>query len=69
MDKKCILCPSQTMALKGRDILIKKGFSAETGKPPKGSCRRGYCILVAEIYEDSAKRVLSAEGIKFGGAK
>lgn len=71
MQKKIILCSSITYALKGKKILIRKGFSAYIIRTPTAlnECGCGYCILINQNDEKDALKLLLENGVKVKGTE
>lgn len=68
MGKPLIMVASVTYALKGKELLVKKGFKADLVRTPKhkntGGC--GYSIYVPK-NTDEAEKILTMSGIKVIG--
>lgn len=69
MKEKYILCSSVTYAIKGRDLLKRKGFKAYVKRPTGGGCGCGYCIVVREEDADEALKILQDADVKISNTK
>ena len=68
MRKILILVSSITYAMKGKEILSRRGFKAYIERLPRGfqNSGCGYCIYVNSDV-DMAERILRASGIRVNG--
>lgn len=68
MKKTLLLVSSITYAMKGKELLRRKGFKAYIERIPRGlqNSGCGYCIYV-NGDTDAAERVLRASGIRVNG--
>ena len=67
MGKPVILVSSVTYAMKGRDLLTRRGVRADVDrKPPSSTPRCGYGVYVPH-GADEAERILTENGIKILG--
>lgn len=69
MKEKLIMCSSVTYAIKGKDLLKRKGFKAYVKRPSGRGCGCGYCIVVREEEADEALKILQDADIKLSNAK
>lgn len=68
MNKPLIMVTSITQAMKGKEILLKKGIKADITRTPKrnGKHSCGYSIYVP-YRTDEAEELLNSSGIKIIG--
>ncbi len=68
MSKTLILVSSITYAMKGKEILSRRGFKAYIERLPRGlqNSGCGYCIYV-DGDVDAAERILKASGVRVNG--
>lgn len=65
MKDKFIMCSSVTYALKGKEILKRKGFKVHLKQNKKTGCGCGYCLAVGESEAERAVNILRQCGVKF----